>query len=453
MIGYLRNKVQIFLNIGHERSLKLKKNIIYSFLIKGISVLVSFLLVRLTINYINPVQYGVWLTISVLVAWMNTFDIGLSNGLRNKMAHALALDQKQDIVKYVSTTYALLLLISSAIFLVFYVVGLFFNWNNLLNVSSAISYDIWPVVIVTLGAFCIQFALQPINSILIATHQPFKSSLILLLGQLLTFIIIYILTLTTKGNLLILVIVASGSPVIVYLLTNIYLFSTELKDYAPRFRFIDKAIVKSLLKVGGAFFFIQMGALILYETDNIIIARTLGPLEVTTFNIAYKYFSILIVIFSIVITPYWSAFTDAYVKKDMDWIKESVKKMRKLWIVLSILALGLYFIASFVYKIWIGREVSVPSLLSFSIAVYVIVQTWQVIHAYVLNGVGKLRVQLILLIVTGIINIPLSILLINEVGVAGTVIANILVMIIMDIFFTYQCKLIIEQKAKGIWDK
>ncbi len=453
MISFLRNKVQIFLNIGHERSLRLKRNIIYSFLIKGVSVLISFLLVRITINYINPVQYGVWLTISVLVAWMNTFDIGLSNGLRNKMAHALALGQKQDIVKYVSTTYALLLLISASIFLVFYGVGSFFNWNNLLNVKSAISYDIWPVVIVTLGAFCIQFALQPINSILIATHQPFKSSLILLLGQLLTFVVIYTLTQTTKGNLLILVIVASGSPVIVYFLTNIYLFNTELKEYAPKIRFIDKAIIKSLLKVSSAFFFIQMGALILYETDNIIIARTLGPLAVTTFNIAYKYFSVLIVIFSIIITPYWSAFTDAYAKNDMAWISESVKKMRKLWVFLSILALGLYLIAGFVYKIWIGKEVSIPSSLSFSIAVYVIVQTWQVIHAYVLNGVGKLRMQLILLIVTGIINIPLSVVLIKEVGVAGTVIANILVMIIMDIFFTYQCKLIIEQKAKGIWDK
>ncbi len=453
MISFLRNKVQIFLNKGHERSLKLKRNIIYSFLIKGLSVLISFLLVRLTINYINPVQYGVWLTISVLVAWMNTFDIGLSNGLRNKMAHALALNQKQDIAKYVSTTYALLCLISLTIFLVFYCIGSFFNWNQLLNINSAISYDIWPVVIITLGAFCIQFALQPINSILIATHQPFKSSLILLLGQSLTFIVIYLLTLTTSGNLITLVIVASGSPVIVYLLTNIYLFSTDLKEYAPKFKFIDKAIIKSLLKVGGAFFFIQMGALILYETDNIVIARTLGPLEVTTFNIAYKYFSILIVIFSIIITPYWSAFTDAYAKKDMEWIRGSVNKMRKFWIFLSILALGLYFIAGFFYKIWIGRAITVPSLLSFSIAIYVIVQTWQVIHAYVLNGVGKLRMQLIILIVTGVINIPLSVFLIKQVGVAGTVIANIIVMIIMDIFFTYQCRLIIEQKAKGIWDK
>ena len=453
MISFLRNKVQIFLNNGHERSLKLKRNIIYSFLIKGFSVLISFLLVRLTINYINPIQYGVWLTISVLVAWMNTFDIGLSNGLRNKMAHALALNQKQDIAKYVSTTYALLFLISLSIFLAFYCIGFFFNWNHLLNVNSAISYDIWPVVIITLGAFCIQFALQPINSILIAIHQPFKSSLILLLGQLLTFIVIYILTLTTSGNLIILVIVASGSPVLVYLLTNIYLFNTDLKEYAPRFKFIDKAIIKSLLKVGGAFFFIQIGALILYETDNIVIARTLGPLEVTTFNIAYKYFSILIVIFSIIITPYWSAFTDAYAKNDMEWIKGSVNKMRKFWILLSFLALTLYFLAGFFYKIWIGSTINVPSLLSLSIAIYVIVQTWQVIHAYVLNGVGKLRIQLILLIVTGVINIPLSVLLIKQVGVAGTVIANIIVMIIMDIFFTYQCKLIIEQKAKGIWDK
>ena len=99
MISFLKNKVQRFWNVGHERTLNIKKNIIYSFLIKGGSVLIGFILFPLTIHYVNPLQYGIWLTISSLVAWMNTFDIGLSNGLRNKMAHSLALGEKENIVK------------------------------------------------------------------------------------------------------------------------------------------------------------------------------------------------------------------------------------------------------------------------------------------------------------------------------------------------------------------
>ncbi|HZX59231.1 MAG TPA: hypothetical protein VFE54_10910, partial [Mucilaginibacter sp.] len=158
MISVLKNKVQGFLKLGNERSLKLKKNIIYTFLIRGTSFLIGFALVPLTIHYVNPVQYGLWITISSLVAWMNTFDIGLSNGLRNNLAHSLAINERTNIVKYVSTTYALVSLIALSIFLVFFVGGSFFNWNQLLNVKNAVDYNIWPIVIIALGAFCIQFS-------------------------------------------------------------------------------------------------------------------------------------------------------------------------------------------------------------------------------------------------------------------------------------------------------
>ena len=119
MISFLKNKVLSFWNGGHERTLKIKRNIFYTFLIKGTSVLVGFVLIPLTIGYLNKGQYGIWLTIASLVTWMNTFDIGLSNGLRNRMAHSLALNETDSIRKYVSTTYAMLFLISLAIFGVF----------------------------------------------------------------------------------------------------------------------------------------------------------------------------------------------------------------------------------------------------------------------------------------------------------------------------------------------
>ena len=79
-----------FVNKGHERSIKAKKNILASFIIKGLSIAISLVLVPLTINYINPSRYGIWLTISSIVAWFSFFDIGLTQGLRNKFAEAKA---------------------------------------------------------------------------------------------------------------------------------------------------------------------------------------------------------------------------------------------------------------------------------------------------------------------------------------------------------------------------
>jgi O-antigen/teichoic acid export membrane protein len=453
MITVIKNKIQLLWSVDNERSLKVRKNIIYSFLIKAGSILIGLILIPLTIHFVDPVQYGIWLTISSMVGWMNNFDVGLSHGLRNKLAYSTALGEWDNIVKYVSTTYAILFLISLFTFLVFTITGSFFNWNTLLNIDASISYNIWPIILVTLGAFCIQFSLQPLNSILIATHQPFKSSLLSFWGQLLTLVIIYLLTTYTQASLMLLVLVMVGSPIIVLAVANVYLFFTSLKAFAPKIKAISFASARGLLKVGGVFFLIQLGALVLYQTDNIIITKTLGPKEVTTFNIAYKIFTVLMTAFSIILTPYWSAFTDAYAKNDMEWIKKSIHKMQKIWLLFTFLAILIYFGSPMIYRFWIGDSVQVPSSLSLSMAIFVSAITWQSIHGYALNGMGKLKIQLIFVLASGVINIPLSVFLIHRLGLCGTVIANTIVVGVMNFVFAYQTNLIINNKAKGIWNK
>jgi O-antigen/teichoic acid export membrane protein len=66
-----------------KRTHKALFNIASSFVIKGASILLSLLLVPLTLDYLNPYEYGIWLTLSSVLMWINYFDIGLGNGLRN----------------------------------------------------------------------------------------------------------------------------------------------------------------------------------------------------------------------------------------------------------------------------------------------------------------------------------------------------------------------------------
>jgi O-antigen/teichoic acid export membrane protein len=454
MLADIKNKLNTFLKTGHSRTSNINKSVLYLLLIKAASILVSFILVPLTIHYINPQQYGVWLTIYSLVAWINTFDIGLSNGLRNRVTAVISKNDNNSAVKYISTTYLLLVIIAVILMGLFFTTGTYINWNKALKIPADINYNIWPLIAVTLAFLCAQFILQPINSVLTALHQPFKASLISFAGQLLTLILVLILIYYCSPNLLLLIIVSTGSPVISMLISSIYFFGTSLRVLRPKIDYIDLKNTKSLLNLSGAFFIVQIGALVLYETDNIIITRTLGPADVTVFNIAFKYFSLLTVAFMLIVTPYWSAFTEAYIKHDFEWMDKSVKRLGKFWLIFSAFAVLLYFLADIFYRVWVGNNhIVVPQLMSLTMAVYVMVQNWTVMYSYILNGIGKLRIQLILVIGTGIVNVPLSVILIKHIGMAGTTVANIIVMIFMNLFMTYQCKLIIKNKATGIWDK
>ena len=103
---------------GNERTALIKMNIAGSILIKGWNCIVQLLLVPITLNCLNQYEYGIWLTINSILLWIDQFDIGLGNGLRNKLAEALAKGDKEKARRLVSTTFMMLIIIVIPIVLI-----------------------------------------------------------------------------------------------------------------------------------------------------------------------------------------------------------------------------------------------------------------------------------------------------------------------------------------------
>jgi len=62
-------------------------------------------LVPVAINYLGKVEYGIWLTLASILSWLINLDFGIGNGLRNKLAESLALNDLKLARIYVSTSY------------------------------------------------------------------------------------------------------------------------------------------------------------------------------------------------------------------------------------------------------------------------------------------------------------------------------------------------------------
>src|SRR5512133_1004899 len=107
----LKTVVNDFFNQGDQRSINAKKNILVLSIVKGLSIAISLFIVPITIHYVNPTRYGIWLTLSSMVGWFSFFDVGLGHGLRNKFAEAVTNGKDELARIYVSTTYAILSLI------------------------------------------------------------------------------------------------------------------------------------------------------------------------------------------------------------------------------------------------------------------------------------------------------------------------------------------------------
>ena len=266
---------------GHERSIRAKKNILASLVLRVSSIAISLLLVPLTINYINPSGYGVWLTLSSIVGWLSFFDIGLTQGLRNKFGEAKAKNDDSIAQIYVSTTYAILSIIFFGLWIIFLVGNGFLNWSKILNVSDTMRGEVTILAVIVITYFCLSFVLKVITTILLADQRPAKSSLIELLGQVFSLFFIVILVKTTEGSLIKLGIALCLSPLLVLIGANFFLFNGIYKKYKPTFASVKFRYAKGLFNLGLIFFLIQFAGIIQYQTANIIIARNFGTDEVT----------------------------------------------------------------------------------------------------------------------------------------------------------------------------
>ena len=186
---------------------------------------------------------------------------------------------------------------------------------------------------------------------------------------------------------------------------------------------------------------------------NLVITRELGPEAVTEYNIAYKYFNVLTILIMIVVTPFWSGFTDAYNKADYQWMKNSVKKLEQIWTLSVFGAVVMILIANLFYKIWIGHDVVVQMSTTLSLAIYVSLYNIGQIYMYLINGIGTIKIQLIIYLSFALLAWPLMVLSCRWFGLPGIVIVPSIVVILQAVFGKIQIYKIIEGHATGLWGK
>jgi O-antigen/teichoic acid export membrane protein len=436
-----------------QRSKKVIVNAFNSLLVKVFSIFANFSLIAISIDCLNPENFGVWLTISSVITWISVFDLGLTVSLRNKITEAFAFNDFKVAQKYISTTYAILLIIIVPIWLVFLFINPHIHWGAIFNTS--IDNDTLKKVLLTIFSFvCLQFLLKPVSALLAGDQKHFLDSIITLIANIACIAIILIFKRYIKGSIFLLSLIFGLVPSVIWILSTITIFTFRYKHIMPSLDSIDFKYRKQLLGVGFKFFIIQLAGLIIYSSNNFIISHLIGNEEVTTYNIAFRYFSILTILYSLVNAPIWTAYAEAFALKDWKWIKK-VTHQANLFCSLLLLVTLLMLIASpLVYKLWIKGAVQVPFSVNLLMAINVGITLFGATYTSFINATGKIRLQSICSVFTSLAHIPLAYFLIKMLGFGlnGLLILTILWSVISLILWRIQYTKILGKSTLFMWN-
>ena len=450
MLTIFRNIINR-ITTGNERSVKVKKNFIASLGIKGVSIAVTFFLVPITLGYVSEELYGIWLILSSLLMMIQYFDVGFTLGLKNKLTEALAVGDIQKGKALVSTTYMMMLLIFIPLGLILELITPFIPWARFFNTPEIYNSQIVSALQIMFACICLQMIVNTIVSVLASYQRTAMASLFPVLGNVISLIVIALLSRFTEPSLANLALAISTMPVIVLTIASIYLYNTVYKDISPSIGAMQFGLVKELFGLGAKFFLIQIQMIVMYQATNILISNVSDPVEVANYNVAYRYINMAFMIFNILLTPLWPAFTDAYVKQDFTWMKKIYNKLIRILMLIIGMIMCMVIVSPIVYKLWIGNKMTIPFIMTLSVAIYVIIHSWDALQVMLINGIGTVKLQTFIVCIGLIFNIPLALLLGKYIGAIGVVMSMTIINIVYATVFTIQLNKLINRKAKGIW--
>lgn len=409
---------------------RILQNIGISMVMKPISILLSFVYTPLLLGFLGVEKYGVWVIIMNIISWINYFDIGIGNGLKNKLAEAIALEDTKTAKRFVSTAYLGTFIISVAFFIIISLLWKLLNLSVFFKLTIE-KENIDGVVIISILFVCINFVLSLSKTTAYALQKPGIISVIGVIGQGLQIIGICIVSKIWQQNLMAIALLY-GFISLVDSFVLFFIVSRNRSYLRPSVSDIDKQCLKPLLTLGAGFFIMQISTLILNTTDNLLISNLYGSAEVTPYSVVYKVFYMSIQIHAIIIMPMWSAYTAAAVNNDYTWMKKTLKKVNLITLFFSVCVLiGVLVFEPFA-KYWLHKELEYGKPLIILVALYMIIQMFANNYSSFLCGVGDIKVSTIIAVISAVLNIPLSIVFANafHMRLSGIILGSFVVMMI-----------------------
>lgn len=375
-------------------------------------------------------EYGYWLTIHSVLSWFALFDLGLGNSLRNSLTEAVSKQDYKKAKEYISTAYVVVCVIFSIVLLCFGLASVWVNWSFFFKTPPFFESELSNTVIYLMTFLCVQFVGRLIVSIMLAVHQAALADFTSALGNVLVVVVLAITaTQFLKVSLSQMAALYGGTLFVSLLVVTIYFFKKQ-PQLTPQISYYRSTHLRKIIQIGYQFFLIQIAGIVFYSTDIFIISQLFDAPQVVVYNISYRYFSVLSICWSAILTPFWSLIIDAHAKHAIVWIRTTVKSVLKFWVIFALISLLLPLGANEVYRFWLSKDNFAPISLSLCLWVYVIVGNFSAIFANALNGFGKVKIQMISAVGLALLNIPLSVVLARQMGLIGVPLATIICMLI-----------------------
>ncbi|MBO4972966.1 MAG: oligosaccharide flippase family protein [Clostridia bacterium] len=385
----------------NENEKIIAKNVLAAFVVKGGSLIISMLSTPLFVRFFSEDKeiLGIWYTLLSILTWFMTFDLGIGNGIRNRLVTAFADKNHVEAKKIVSSG----IFSNVAVTIVLTAIGLLLlnilDLNQVLNISSeTISGDVLrSSALVVFVAIMLRFLLSVVSAVFYAIQKSFVNNLLTLMSSVLQLLFVLLFKIDDPEKALFYLsvgyLVTSNLPAII---AGVIVFSSSLRQCSPSIRFVDKQHIHGVMGVGSVFFACQIMYMLMMNTNEVIISNLFSPEYTTDYTFYFKITSLISTVLTLAMTPIWSVVTKAIAEKNYAWTKKLYGFLKLIGLGAVVLEFLLIPFLQTIMDIWLGdNSIAVNYGTALAFACFSSVFIYTGILSTVVCGMARMRIQTI----------------------------------------------------------
>ena len=395
----------------------------------AIAVLITIPMAR---QHLAPELFGVWMMLGSMLAFFAFADLGVGNGVLNRIvtAHATHDDAQQRrimLAGYVCTCGA------GAIVLVMWAL-----WVALSDVPTAVVGALRDAhrdeVLAALHLFVMLVAVNipvgMVQKVQLGLQQGQWIGMAQLVASLATLVAVPTV-LAFGGGLPALVAASLGTQVLsnlgcTWIWKHRMTASRGTAPVASAVMRVEWSMVVSLLRTGSLFLLLQVAAAIAFQSDAIVITQRLGQEAYGDFAIVQRLYLAVSSILLAGLVGLWPAIGDALSGGDKQWIRKTLKQSY-LFVILAVGSASflLALLAPQALDLWVGSAFVPSTALLWALAAWTLLEAVGTVSGAFLNAAGVLGKQLICALLMAALAFTMKWVLVDVLGAWGAVLATL----------------------------
>ena len=395
----------------------------------------SLISLPLAVRYLGAERYGVWATVTTTAVWMNLLDLGIANTLTNHISRAYALDDKRSAARYFTNALLLTAGIAGAAAILCAFLLPRINWIRLFNVSSDVStVEIDRTIAVACGLMLLALPCNLVSKLLAGYQELHRNNYALCAGALASLGGLA-LGIAFRVSMPMLFVMSAGCLTFATLSNLLLVVGWQRPWLRPRLSLIDYSAIRELLDSGSSFFLIQVAAVVVFSSDNLIVSHYLGAAEVTPYSVTWRLVGLAAILQSLIFPALWPAYAEAYARRDFLWIRRTFAATMKGTVALNTfcVAILLLFGRSLI-RLWAGPAAVPTTALLLAMGTWALINGFMSVESCLLAALNRTREQAVLSIIAAALNIALSLWLVRHIGslgvIGGTILSYLFVLVV-----------------------